>query len=218
MNLRDASKIPGERNRSAARHLRVTLLLYSLFAGGCGKAPELTNIPPQNARICCFGDSLVHGTGADSEDDSYPMQLAAITDRDVTKWGTPGDTTADALNKLSKFDGEPFGIIIVTLGGNDILKRLRWPDTEANLREIFRYLHATGAVLVFTGVTGPLNPTRDKIYADICEELGIVYIPEILDGIKNDGALMADPVHPNTAGYRRIAERIAMDLGEAGLL
>ena len=172
-----------------------------MFGLGCGKSDDLRNLPPQNLEICCFGDSLVFGTGAASSEENYPSYLAEMLDREVTKWGTPGDTTAQALAKCDRFTDAQFGIVVVTIGGNDILKRVRWPETEKNLIEIFEKVQASGAVVVFTGVTGPLNPTRDKLYRKICRSMGVLYISEILDGIKGNSDLSADPVHPNSRGY-----------------
>lgn len=34
-------------------------------------------------------------------------------------------------------------------------------------------------------------------------------IAQVLKGILNDSSLRSDPIHPNGAGYRMIAERIA---------
>ncbi len=186
-----------------------------LLLCGCGR--ELANVPPRNTIICCFGDSLVSGVGA-KEAESYPAHLAQITGRPVQAWGTSGDTTSDGVAKLARFAGSEFGIVIVTLGGNDILQRKPWDETRANLETIFQTLIDSGAVVVFTGITGPLNPTRNREYGKLCKAYGVLYIPEILDGIRNRDELMSDAIHPNADGYRRMAERIARELQQAGLL
>ena len=152
------------------------------------------------------------------EEDSYPKILETRTGRTVHSWGTPGDTTAQALAKCDEFRNHKFGIVVVTIGGNDIIQRVRWDETEKNLRLIFQKIQKTGALVVFTGVTGPLNPTRNKLYRKICQQEGVHYIPEILDGITNDPALKADEVHPNSQGYRIMADRIASSLKQAKLI
>ena len=184
----------------------------------CSKSPKLTNIPPQNNRICCFGDSLVYGVGASTLDESYPRVLEEIIGTSVDSWGTPGDTTEQALAKCESFKDEKFGVVVVTIGGNDIIKRVRWEKTQHNLKGIFKKIQETGAVVVFTGVTGPLNPTRNKHYKKICKGEGVLFIPEILDGILSDPALKADEVHPNSDGYRIMAQRVADAIRNAGLL
>ena len=195
----------------------ITLSLVTFLFWGCGKETKLKNFPPPSKKICCFGDSLVYGTGAASLEDSYPRELEKITELEVLSFGTPGDTTAQALPKCKSLQNQGFGIIIVTLGGNDILQRVRWEKTEKNLHSLFQTIQTTGAVVVFTGITGPLNPTRNKLYKKICKKEGVLYIPEILDGIIDDPSLRADEVHPNSQGYRIMAERIAKSLKVAKL-
>jgi lysophospholipase L1-like esterase len=39
-----------------------------------------------------------------------------------------------------------------------------------------------------------------------------MYVPNILDGILSSPSLMSDYVHPNDAGYQRIAERLENEL------
>ena len=180
-----------------------------LMVVSCGETPQIKNYPPQNNEICCFGDSLVYGVGADSPADAYPDVLAKLTGRSVYNWGTSGDTTSDGLNKCIKFQERKFGAVIVTLGGNDILRRIRWEITKENLRKIFQLIQESGAVVVFTGVTGPLNPTREKLYGVICKEQGVLYIPEILKGIMNNTDLKSDEIHPNSEGYKLMAERVS---------
>jgi acyl-CoA thioesterase-1 len=195
------------------------MLLLLLLLLGCGKPAPLANTPPQSRRICCFGDSLVEGVGAGGKAHSYPAVLdELLPDYEVVALGRSGDTTADGLAKTAAFAGEKFGIIVVTLGGNYILQRVHWDTTKANLHAIFQALKESGAVVAFTGVTGPLNPTRNSHYAKICEAEGVLLIPEILDGILSHPELKADEVHPNAAGYRIVAERVAEALREAALL
>jgi lysophospholipase L1-like esterase len=198
--------------------MRILLALAFLLVG-CSGPVELANLPPQDTRICCFGDSLVAGVGAGDAKRTYPAVLDGLLPGNaVLAFGSSGDTTADGLTKVAKFANQKFGIVVVTLGGNDILQRVHWDSTKANLHSLFQQLKTTGAVVVFTGVTGPLNPTRNSHYAKICEAEGVLLVPEILKGILSDPDLKADEVHPNAEGYRLVAERVAGALREAGLV
>lgn len=195
----------------------LAMILAGALLTACGK-PRLKNAPPRNLDVCCFGDSLVSGVGAPTPEQSYPGQLADLIERQVTAWGRPGDTAGQALKRLEGFSQQEFGLVVVTLGGNDIIQRRQWADTEGHLREVFRGIQATGAVVAFTGVTGPLNPTRNGLYKKLCRQEGVLFIPEIMDGILANPELKADEIHPNAAGYRLIAERVAAGLREAGLV
>ncbi|MCH2202752.1 MAG: GDSL-type esterase/lipase family protein [Fuerstiella sp.] len=196
--------------------IRIVPLLL-LLACGCG-SPSLTNNPPRNLTICCFGDSLVTGVGASArETTSYPAQLGRILNAEVTNWGASGDTTIDGVNRLGRFNDHKFGIVVVTLGGNDILRRVNWQETKENLAMIFSELTSTGNFVVFTGVVGPLNRARSKHYGTLCDIHGVLYVPDILDGITSNSGLLADQIHPNDDGYRLMAERIAKALRSVGM-
>ena len=52
-------------------------------------------------------------------------------------------------------------------------------------------------------------------YDRIAQDLGLPYVRDALGEILGDRGLKADSVHPNGAGYRRLAEIIAEYLKEA---
>ena len=49
---------------------------------------------------------------------------------------------------------------------------------------------------------------QSAMYEELCRTMDTVCIPNILDGVLGDQALMSDPIHPNDAGYRRMAELV----------
>ena len=198
---------------------RVIIILAASGWLTCGCRPKqvVANIPPQNEVICCFGDSLVAGYGA-SKDEAYPARLEVLTGQTVINMGSSGDTTKDGVARLKAFKPGEYGVIIVTLGGNDLLRRVDWEVTEQNLRQIFETLQGTGAAVVFTGVTMPLTSGRGKRYEALCKEMEVLYIPDLLDGILFNDDLKSDEIHPNAKGYQRIAERVAEILREENLL
>jgi lysophospholipase L1-like esterase len=57
--------------------------------------------------------------------------------------------------------------------------------------------------------SGIIGDGRGEDFAAVAEKTGAVYFPDILDGIFGDSRYMSDPIHPNDAGYARIAERLA---------
>lgn len=201
---------------AAHRHL-CALLLPALLATSCGRTWPITHAPPPNPTICCFGDSLVVGYGAEQKE-SYPAVIAELTKQTVTSWGVSGETTGQALARTKKFKGRSFGLVIVTLGGNDILQRVAWADTERNLRTIFTDIQASGAVVAFTGVNGPLSVGLTDKYRNLCRSQGVYFIPDILAGILTNTDLKSDEIHPNAKGYRLMAERIVAALQKGHLL
>jgi lysophospholipase L1-like esterase len=49
-------------------------------------------------------------------------------------------------------------------------------------------------------------------FEELAEEKRVKHIPNILDDLLSRPSLMTDYVHPNDAGYAKIAERIEKDL------
>jgi acyl-CoA thioesterase-1 len=197
--------------------LYLPLSALLLLLAGCNGAPPLTNVPPANQIICCFGDSLVAGKGAGDEANKYHSVLADLLGREVVAIGKSGATTADGLNSCEKIESGDYGIIVVTLGGNDIMQRIDYNQTEKNLEGIFTKLQERGAVVAFTCVLSPLSISRGKKYRQLCERTGVLFVPDILNGILADPSLRADEIHPNADGYRLVAERVAASLRTAGL-
>ncbi|MBT3378094.1 MAG: hypothetical protein HN742_33810 [Lentisphaerae bacterium] len=168
------------------------------------------NFPVTDDRVFCFGDSLVVGIGVNRATGSYPSQLKNLLPRGTTvaALGETGRTADQALTYLDHDQLMTGGTAIVTLGGNDILKKVPWSRTEAALEELFLRLQDRGMMVVFTAVRGPLGAERSRECVALCRRTGVVLVPDILDGIINKPELMSDAVHPNTDGYRLMAEKI----------
>ena len=52
-------------------------------------------------------------------------------------------------------------------------------------------------------------PAHGRIYEAIAKEFGAYYIPQVMEGILSNPQLKSDPIHPNGAGYRLMAQRMA---------
>jgi len=163
-------------------------------------------------QIVCFGDSLVAGVGADSTDGTYPVQLARLLDCQVTAKGFSGATAADGWEHLQQDSSIRGDLVIVTLGGNDILRQIPLATTEANLSRIFLELHRRDTAVAFTGVDGLISGTRAARYRELCREHRVILVPDVLDGILADESLKSDQIHPNSAGYALMAQRVARAL------
>ncbi len=164
-------------------------------------------------QLICFGDSLTYGTGAPA-DMSYPAQLSRLLNRPVVNAGVPGDTTAEALDRLQRdvLDRSP-GIVLLTLGGNDLKNRIPAETAFENLREIVGRLQDAGALVVVGGISIPFwDRGFSARYRKLAEETGAVLVENVYEGIMADRALMSDPIHPNGAGYRVMAQHFAAAL------
>jgi lysophospholipase L1-like esterase len=199
---------------SLALLLAATLCLS--LAGCGGKRAEL---PPlaSNAVVLAFGDSLTFGTGAAPEQ-SYPAQLAKLVGKEIVNLGVPGEISLDGLNRLpAALDEVKPALLILCHGGNDFLRKMDLAATEANLRAMIKLARERNisVLLVATPKPGLLLSTPDY-YDAIAKDLNVPLEKASLAKVLSDNSLKSDLVHPNAAGYGRVAEAVAEALRRAG--
>ena len=193
---------------------RFHLLLYcvGLLLAACSGEDfrNIRNLRSAGEAIVCFGDSLTEGVGADAGED-YPSVLSRQLNFPIVNAGQRGDTTAQALERLSEsvLRRNP-RLVIVLLGGNDFLRQMPRAESKKNLAEIVRRIQQQGAMVAIAGIKlGLFTDEFAAIYEETAKEFGALYIAQVMKGILSDATLKSDPIHPNGAGYRLIAERIA---------
>lgn len=183
----------------------------TLFVRQSAENPHDTkNYPSRGRSIIAFGDSLVAGTGAAAADEDFPSELGRRLGKEIINAGVSGDTTENALKRLQVdvLDRNP-KIVIVLLGGGDILDGKSPIAAVSNLKSIVGRIHEAGACVILVGVQGGLftDRLRDGLHA-LAEETRAAYVPNILRGIIANPLLSSDAVHPNREGYKLMAERI----------
>lgn len=194
----------------ARRTLPLVLLALAPLAG-CRR--EIPNLDSPGTTIVAFGDSITAGYGADGPGTTYPERLAERIGRPVINAGVPGDTTADALARIETVLSQDPWLVIVELGGNDLLRQVPIERVEANLTAIVERLLAARSVVVLVEIHGPFGGGR---YADLFERLGDKYhvpvLEDALPDILSDPKLKSDEIHPNAAGYTKLADRVSEEL------
>ena len=195
----------------------IAVCIAFLFTA-CDRGPTLPRLNSHDV-IVAFGDSLTHGTGAGS-DEAYPAVLAKLTGRTVINAGVPGDTTEGGLERLPGVLAEHRPrLVLLCLGGNDMLRKQSRSATENNLRLLVRTIRASGAEVVLISVPEPkLFGGAPDFYERIAEDMQLPLEEDIFNDVLKDNRLKSDPIHANAAGYRVVAERLAEFLSEAGAL
>jgi acyl-CoA thioesterase-1 len=186
------------------------IIITVLAACGGDDFDKIRNLRSVGETIVCFGDSLTEGVGA-GEGEDYPSALSRRLALPVINAGRRGDTTADALQRLSDtvLSKNP-RLVILLLGGNDFLRQRPRQETRKNLEEIVRRVQARGAIVAIVGMRlGLFTDEYAAIFEETARQFRALYIPGVMKGILSDSKLRNDPIHPNGAGYRLIAERIA---------
>jgi lysophospholipase L1-like esterase len=190
--------------------LGILFLGYVAFFHSPGGGPKQST----HQKIICFGDSLTYGTGAGKGMD-YPSQLSKLIGRPVLNAGVPGDTTARALRRLERdvLSKKP-DTVLMTLGGNDLKNGVPKEVAFRNLAKIVAAIQDSGARVVIGGIKFPFGDRGfGRGYRELADETGAVLIPNIFKGVMGNRKLMSDPIHPNDAGYKLIAQRFHEAMG-----
>jgi len=138
---------------------------------------------------------------------NYPSQLAKMLDLRTINKGAPGDTTGTALKRLEEVLEMKPGIVMITLGGNDLRRKIASETAFANLENIVHQLQQQGALVVIGGIDIPFFGKKfTSGYEDLARRTGAVLVENIFEGIWGDPALMSDRIHPNGNGYTIMAE------------
>ena len=193
---------------------RALLFLFFLcFALALGCRRAIPNLDSPGTAIVAFGDSITEGVGSAGPGTTYPEQLAERLGRPVVNLGVSGDTTAEGLARIDQVIAEDPWLVVVELGGNDLLHQVPIERTEANFDAILERLLAARVVPVLVEIRGPLFGGR---YRDLFERLRDRYhvplIEDALPDVLSDPALKSDEIHPNAAGYAKLAEAVAREL------
>jgi acyl-CoA thioesterase-1 len=184
--------------------------LLAVSTAGCGpNVPRVSPLGPNDV-VVAFGDSLTYGTGA-SEAESYPVVLGQLIGRKVVRAGVPGEMTAGGLARLeSVIEEHRPALVIVGLGGNDMLRKVNDAQIKDNLRKIIQALQARGISVVLFGVPKPaLVTSAPEFYEELAKEFNIPYEGKIVTSVLYRPDEKSDPIHPNAKGYRRMAEAFA---------
>jgi acyl-CoA thioesterase I len=217
MRRREDRGMSGFSQYAARSTQYLAALLLTAALASCGdKPPQLQKLAPSDV-VLAFGDSLTYGTGAGPEE-SYPKILAGLIDRPVVGAGVPGETTGEGLERLpAVLDEVKPKLLLLCLGGNDMLRQMSRASIESNLRAMIEMARARGVQVVLIGVPEPaLFGGTVPLYDKLAAELKVPYEKNILATVLFDRELKSDQIHPNARGYARVAQALADLLRKAG--
>ena len=210
--------------KALAALLRFGLVALLLALTACGGKPKETPLP-SGTKVVALGDSLTAPHGVQPQE-AWPMLLGQKTGWQVINGGVSGNTSADALTRLPALleEHQP-QLVLITLGGNDMLRKQPAGQTIANLERMIDMARSKGAKVVLLATPKPslagavfnsLSPP--EFYAEIAKEKKVPLIEDAIPKVLSDTTLKGDQIHPNAAGHARLGELIHAELKKIGFV
>ena len=131
------------------RFVQISALLAAALTACSKTAPHAAL--PAGSTILALGDSLTAGYAADAEA-AYPAVLASLTGWQIINGGVSGNTSAQALARLPALMRRQPQLVLVSIGGNDFLRKVPEADTRSNIRQIVQQIKAAGVPAVLVAV------------------------------------------------------------------
>ncbi len=196
---------------------RLTLLVACILLA----LPAAGRTADQRPVVLFLGTSLTAGYGLPG-DQAFPALIQRHIDAKglayrVVNAGVSGDTSAGGLRRVSWLMQNPVEILVLELGGNDMLRGLDPGALQSNLQRIIdrtRGAHP-GVKIVIAGMRAAPNlgssyRTRfEAVYRELAKANDAVLIPFLLEGVAAEPRLnQADGIHPTAEGHRIIANHL----------
>jgi acyl-CoA thioesterase-1 len=186
-------------------------------------------IPANAPVVLAFGDSLYAGYQLDPGQ-GYPPRLEAALNAQglpvrFVNAGVSGDTTAAGLQRLAfTLDNQAVkpALVMVGLGGNDMLRGLPLEETAKNLDAICAELKKRGLPFMLTGLVAAPNLGAEyagkfnAIYPALAKKYGVPLVPFLLEPVIGKPELiLPDHIHPNAQGVEKIVAFTKDDVAKA---
>lgn len=177
-------------------------------------APEDIAVEGEERRILAFGDSLFAGYNL-AEHEGYPERLERALRQQginarVIDAGVSGDTSAAGRQRLGFVldqQAEKPDLVLLELGGNDMLRGIQPADTRTNFEEMLEELQSRGIPVLLMGMRAPPNygpeyqQQFDGLYGELASEYDTQLVPFWLESIYQDPSLFqSDRIHPTAEG------------------
>ncbi|WCE66421.1 arylesterase [Sulfitobacter faviae] len=209
--------------------MRKVLICFAFILGSAAQAEEVV--------IAALGDSLTQGYELPAEEGFVP-QLQGWLDAEgveakILNAGVSGDTTAGGLARVDWTLTPEVDAMIVTLGGNDLLRGLDPAQARGNIDGILAAAEKAEVEVLLVGMSAPGNygagykADFEGLYPDLAEAYGTLFYPDFFTGLlaeeKNAASarsetvqryFQGDGIHPNAEGVALIVEDIGPAVAE----
>lgn len=176
---------------------------------------HLISSPPHT--ILFLGDSVTAGYGL-REEQAYPALLEDGLkkhgiDCRILNGGVSGDTTGGGLRRLPWMvkNSSPT-LVIIALGGNDMLRGLPVDQIKSNLTKMITFLKQKNISVLLLGIKAPGNlgasyvSSFDKVFDLVSKEMKVPLYHDYIRSVAGKTEFnLRDGIHPTAEGQQLIA-------------
>lgn len=201
--------------------LPASIISTSLLISACSSEIKSQHIE-KGSLVIALGDSLTYGYGA-TPNTAYPHILSQLSGWNVKNEGINGNTTADILQRLDGIIAQKPKLVLLGIGGNDVLRRIDPKVTEQNLNQIIIRLKQANIPVILIAephlsMSALLGKASDNpIYEPIAKSQQVLLFADEWSKILSDKSLKSDEIHANAQGYRQFAENLYQFLKKNGV-
>ena len=201
--------------------MALTLMSTAVATSSCSREQPKEYLPADST-VVALGDSLTYGYGATPQT-SYPAILAELTGWQIINAGVNGDTSADVLARSAAIIAQNPDLVLLGVGGNDVLSRTEPLTTKANISATIATIKAANIPVVliaephFSSSALFGRASDNPIYKEIATSEEIPLYSKGWSKVLSDDSLKSDQIHANAAGYRHFAQGLYAFLQDEGL-
>ena len=201
--------------------MALTLMSAAVATSSCSREQPKEYLPADST-VVALGDSLTYGYGATPQT-SYPAILAELTGWQVINAGVNGNTSADVLARSAAIIAQNPDLVLLGVGGNDVLSRTEPLTTKANITATIKTIKAANIPVVliaephFSSSALFGRASDNPIYKEIATSEEIPLYSKGWSQVLSDDSLKSDQIHANAAGYRHFAQGLYGYLQDEGL-
>jgi acyl-CoA thioesterase I len=168
------------------------------------------------AQVFLMGDSL--SAGINGEKETWPKLLSRSHDVVLTDLSRSGADAAAAMRQAERVNGSgPTSLVLVEIGGNDVLRATRPDAFERALDLLLAKLRDGGRTVVMFEV--PLPPFHNR-YGDaqrrLARQHGVFLVPKrVLIGVLTSKGATVDSIHLSRRGHELMSETVWRVIGQA---
>lgn len=160
-------------------------------------------------RVAVIGDSVTAGVGGDEKSETWPSILAREHQLDVQDISHIGETAASALQR-AKSGTILADIVVVEIGGNDLLGSTSSQQFELNLRALLAHLVSDGRQLImFELPLPPLCHEYGRVQRSLARQYDVLLVPKrAFLSVIAGGDSTLDTIHLSQSGHQEMADLV----------